>query len=89
MSADDGRAARRNLTFGEIESHPMTPARPAPEGLDTPTKIAEAADEYLIGRNLTVPSGVYAVQSTMGKKWTLNGREKDKRADFGSGSVGN
>ena len=58
----------------------MTPARPAPEGLDTPTKIAEAADENLIGRNLTVPSSVYAVQSTMGKKWTLNGREKDKRA---------
>jgi hypothetical protein len=58
----------------------MTPARPVPEGLDTPTKIAEAADTYLIERNLTVPSSVYAVQSTMGKKWTLNGREKDKRA---------
>jgi hypothetical protein len=58
----------------------MTPARPAPERLDTPTKIAEAADENLIERNLSVPSSVYAVQSTMGKKWTLSGREKDKRA---------
>jgi hypothetical protein len=36
------RAARRNLTFGETKSLPMTPARPVPEDLYTPAKFAEA-----------------------------------------------
>ena len=74
------RAARRNLAFGETEPLPMTPARPIPEGLDTPAKIAEAADEYLIEKNLNVLSSVHSVQSTLGKRWTLSGREPDKRA---------
>ena len=58
----------------------MTPVRPPPEELDTPALIAEAADEHLLGKNLSVLSSVHSVQSTLGKKWTLSGREPDKRA---------
>jgi len=58
----------------------MTPVRPIPEDLDTPEKIAKAADEYLIEKNLNVLSSVHSVQSTLGKRWTLSGREPDKRA---------
>jgi hypothetical protein len=58
----------------------MTPARPIPEDLDTPEKIAEAADEYLIEKNLNVLSSVHSVHSTLGKRWALSGREPDKRA---------
>jgi hypothetical protein len=58
----------------------MTPVRPLPEELDTPALIAEAADEYLLAKNLTVLSSVHSVQSTLGKRWTLSGREPDKRS---------
>ena len=37
-------AARRSLAFGETEPLAMTPVRPIPEDLDTPEKIAKAAD---------------------------------------------
>jgi hypothetical protein len=72
-------AARRSLAFGETEPLPMTPVRPISEDLDTPEKIAKAADEYLIEKNLSVLSSVHSMQSTLGKRWTLSGREPDKR----------
>ena len=58
----------------------MTPVRPLPEELDTPELIAEAADVYLLAKNLNVLASVHSVQSTLGKRWTLSGREPDKRA---------
>jgi hypothetical protein len=58
----------------------MTPVRPLPEELDTPELIAQAADVSLLARNLNVLGSVHSVQSTLGKRWTLNGREPDKRA---------
>jgi hypothetical protein len=61
----------------------MTPVRPPPEELDTPELIAEAADEYLLAKNLSVLSSVHSVQSTLlpGKmRWTLSGREPDMRS---------
>jgi len=58
----------------------MTPVRPLPEELDTPELIAEAADEHLLAKNLSVLSSVHSVQSTLGKRWTLSGREPDKRS---------
>ena len=66
-------AARRALfnqpRFGEADPVPMTPVRPIPpEDLDTPELIAEAADEYLLGKNLNVLSSVHSVQSTLGKR---------------------
>ena len=78
-------AARRALfnqpRFGETDPFPMTPVRPLPEELDTPELIAEAADVSLLAINLNViASSVHSVQSTLGKRWTLNGREPDKRA---------
>ena len=74
------RAAARRALFGGADPLPITPVRPQPEELDTPELIAEAADEYLLAKNLTVLSSVHSVQSTLGKKWTLNGREPDKRS---------
>jgi hypothetical protein len=59
----------------------MTPVRPLPEELDTPVLIAQAADVSLLARNLNVLASVHSVQSTLGKRWKLNGRrEPDKRA---------
>ena len=77
-------AARRALfnqpRFGEADPLPMTPVRPLPEELHTPMLIAEAADVYLLAENLNVLSSVHSVQSTLGKRWTLSGREPDKRS---------
>jgi len=58
----------------------MTPVRPLLEELDTPELIAEAADVYLLAENLNVLASVHSVQFTLGKRWTLSGREPDKRA---------
>jgi hypothetical protein len=58
----------------------MKPVHPLPEELDTPELIAEAADVYLLAKNLNVLASVHSVQSTLGKRWTLSGREPDKRA---------
>jgi hypothetical protein len=66
--------------FGEADLFPMTPLCPLSEDLDTPELIAEAADVSLLAKNLNVLASVHSVQSTLGKKWTLNGREPDKRA---------
>ena len=77
-------AARRALfnqpRFGEADPLPMTPVRPLLEELDTPELIAEAADVYLLAENLNVLSSVHSVRSTLGKRWTLSGREPDKRS---------
>ena len=77
-------AARRALfnqpRFGEADRFPLTPVRALSEDLDTPELIAEAADVSLLARNLNVLANVHSVQSTLGKRWTLNGREPDKRA---------
>jgi hypothetical protein len=69
------RAAARRALFGGADTLPMTPVRPPPEELDTPALIAEAADEHLLGKNLSVLSSVHSVQSTqsrqeMDAEWT-------------------
>ena len=74
------RAASRRALFGGGDPLPMTPRRAPPEELDTPAKVAEAADKHLLGKDLSVLSSVHSVQSTLGKKWTLSGREPDKRS---------
>jgi hypothetical protein len=58
----------------------MMLVRPLPEDLDTPELIAETADVSLLAKNLNVLASVHSVQSTRGKKWTLNGCEPDKHA---------
>jgi hypothetical protein len=76
-------AARRALfnqpRFGEAAPFPMSPMRAPPEDQNMPELIAEAADVSLLAKGLNVLASVHSVQTTLGKKWTLSGREPDKR----------
>jgi hypothetical protein len=38
------------------------------------------ADDSLLANGLNALASVHSVQSTLGKKWTLDGREPDKRS---------
>ena len=76
--------ARRALFMAQTagEAFPMTPIRRAPEGQETALQIADAADDALSARNLTVLSAVNSVQGTQGKRWALTGLEPNRRATW-------